>query len=258
MINYSDHDHTYYNEKKVIYDSPTLILKGLKQPFDSKAIAKAYAKKHGKTPSYWLKEWKKKKDTALDRGDKIHAEKEELSFGRGYEKVSGAIRPVFNGELYANRNLTDLPDGSYPELILYNNGWRIAGRADKVVIETIKGVRYVDIYDYKTNGRIDMLSYQDKSGKYKMMKAPVSHLMDTNFNHYSIQLSFYGYMLETHGFKVRNMQIIHIPHPIEVLGKSFQPPDQPYDMPYLKNEVLNILEKNNRKIRIYGREKTRL
>jgi hypothetical protein len=241
MIYHDPISHTYYDKTKLIYDSPTKILKSYKQPFNSKVIAKAYAKKHGKTPEYWLKEWKEKSTTALSRGTSIHNTKEEVTYGRGVEVINKSVKLVVNGALFETENLFDLPDGVYPELNIWNVGWRIAGRPDKFVIETIEGKRYIDIYDYKTNGKIDKVSYIDEKGVRKMMKAPLSHLMDANYVHYTLQLSMYAYILETYGFIPRHLEIIHIPHPIDFLGKPVQPADVLYPVPYLKDEVLTML-----------------
>ena len=39
------------------------------------------------------------------------------------------------------------------------------------------------------------------------MKGPFSHLPDSNFYHYTIQLGIYGWMLEQKGYKVRSLII---------------------------------------------------
>lgn len=247
MINYSDKHHVYFNDDNVIYDSPTKILKKYKQRFDAKTAAKHYAKRHGETPAYWQSEWKRKSQNALSRGHKIHAEREELAFGRGVERVAGQVKPVINGQLYNTINLYDLPDGIYPELPIWNDGWMVAGRPDKFVIETIDGERYIDMYDYKSNAEIKKIGWKDWSGEYKRMLDPISHLMDSTWTHYALQLSMYHYILETHGFIPRKTQVIHIPHPYDVLGIQIQPPDVIYKLPYLKKEVLMMLEHYNRK-----------
>jgi len=248
MINYADKHHIYFNNDNIIYDSPTKILKKYKKRFDAKTASIAYAKKFGKTPSYWREQWKQKSSAALDRGHKIHSEREEGSFGRGIERVDSGIKPVLNGYLHYKGSLSDLPDGIYPEFPVWNDGWMIAGRPDKFVIETIGDDRFVDIIDYKTNGKIDKISWQDYNGNYQHLLAPVQHLMDSKWVEYALQLSMYQYILETHGFKPRNRQLIHIPHPIELAGVVLeQPKDVIYPLPYLKDEVLAILNDHNKK-----------
>ena len=41
------------------------------------------------------------------------------------------------------------------------NEYQACGTADKVIIETINGIRYVSILDYKTSKTIDTESYYD-------------------------------------------------------------------------------------------------
>lgn len=247
MINYADQHHVYFNQENIIYDSPTKILKRYRERFDAKTRAKAYAKKYGKTPKYWLEQWKNKSTSALLRGHTIHSDREEGSFGRGIEKISGVIRPVHNGILYQPQNLENLPDGVYNEFPVWNDGWKIAGRPDKFVVETIEEKRFADIYDFKTNFKIDKVSYKDiKTGNYKYMLKPVEYLMDSKWIEYALQLSMYGYILETHGFIIRSLQLIHIPHPIDLMGLNVQPKDVIYPVPYLKPEVLKIFDHYNR------------
>lgn len=250
MISYADQHHVYFNERREIYDSPTKIIKKYRQRFDAKTASKAYAKKFDHTPKYWQEQWKEKGTVAIKRGNTIHSSKEQASFGLGNERVGGKIRPVVNGILYQPQNLYELPDGSYPEFPIWNDGYKIAGRPDKFIIETVGQDRFIDIYDYKTNGKIDKVSFQDRNGSYKMMLPPVQHLMNAKWQEYAIQLSMYMYILEAAGFIPRSMQLIHIPHPIDVVGVPVQPADVLYPLPYLKDEVLNILNHHNKKRKV--------
>jgi hypothetical protein len=246
MIFYNDEKHIYYNQDREIYDSPSKILRKYKQPFNTKEVAESYAKKHGETPEYWISKWKNKNETAIDRGHNIHNTKEVESNEAGIEKIGGAVRRVQNADLITITDLLQLPDGVYNEFNIWNHGRKIAGRPDKIVLETINSKRYASIYDFKTNGSIDKISYQYKNGNYKMLLGPVSHIMDSNWNHYSIQLSIYQWILEAAGFIPANRELIHIQHPVEFIVGTIQPPDTPYPVPYMKSEVLNILEDYNK------------
>jgi hypothetical protein len=107
----------------------------------------------------------------------------------------------------------DLPDGVYPELLLWHNKSMTSGTADRVIIETIGSERWVTIEDYKTNKEIKNYNYLDKrTGKpvvNKYMLAPFENLCNCNYWHYQIQLNIYGYMLEAFGFRIRGGSIIH-------------------------------------------------
>lgn len=259
MIYFEAGIHIYYNTDGWVYDSPSKVFSGYKNKFDAKAVSQNYARKHGQTPEYWQKEWDKERDKSLDRGTGIHQTKEDLMFGRGIDKFNGRVFDVYNSDLLQIKDLYSLPDGVYPEIPLWNHNYRISGKPDKLVIETIKVdgpiSRWAHLDDYKTNKAIHKTSYQDKrTGQYKMMLGPLSHLMDSNWIHYGLQMSFYQFMLAQAGFKVGERTLIHIPHPVEVtdllsgqVTGYHQPDDVIYKMPYMEKDILVTLADYNKK-----------
>lgn len=184
----------------------------------------------GKVVLEILGEWKDKKDKSIIKGNDYHAFKENQA------KVSGVCLNPYNNKEFKTvesthitvkgsveyrepifESLKDLEDGFHPELILWNNDYKLAGQADKVYIETIDGIRYAEIDDYKTNRKIDVTSF------FGNMLPPLSHLKDCNYNHYRLQISTYAWMLEQEGFTVRNTGFTHL--------------NKPYVFPYMKKEV---------------------
>ena len=152
-----------------------------------------------------LKEWDYEKNIACFNGSNFHEAKEagwlesEVHYDgvryKDWHKLG--IQDMGDG----NVNPKDLPDGVYSEMILWNTRYRVAGAADIVYIETIDGVRYIDIDDYKTNKKIEETSFLDRRyNRYKMMQVPLSNIMDCNKCHYELQLSTYAYYLECFGF----------------------------------------------------------
>lgn len=249
MIFFDSRSHIYYNTQGQVYDSPSKVFSHYKNKFDEIEASKAYANKHGKTPQYWRRKWKEVREASLERGTGIHESKEELMFGRGIEKYQGTIHTVHNSERLIINKLSDLPDGVWPEIPIWNDEYMISGKPDKLVIETLHTwdgkKRYAHIDDYKTNKSIDKISYwSPRTGEYKMMKDPLSHLMDCNWIHYALQMSFYQFIMEQAGFYVGNRVLIHIPHPIiDTHGKVLQQPDDVlYKIPYMKREILLTLD----------------
>ena len=59
------------------------------------------------------------------------------------------------------------------------------------------------------------------------MKYPLSSLDCCNYNHYSLQISSYAWLLEQAGYAVRNLSFTHI--------------NQPYEFEYMKDEVENMM-----------------
>lgn len=262
-------EHKYYNDKGTEYISVTQILGKYKQPFDARKVAEKYAGKHGNTPEYWMERWDTGRDEACDKGHVFHDHKEEILHGRGVDIVKRAVKMVRNQYLYpaSDESLYNLPDGVYAELQMWDDVWKLAGTADKVHIETMEpGKRFVDIDDHKTNKRIDTQSYQFSDGSFKMMQYPAAAMMDCNFTHYELQISFYAYMLERQGFIPRRLTFTHYPPPLEVTLLGEQEKDVTkrtdgitYHLKYRKKEVINILthyarhENSNRRASSSGR-----
>jgi hypothetical protein len=237
-VDYDDPSHRYFLGN-ITYRSATQIVDKFIPPFDAQLRARGMVEKYGQTVEYWLKEWKQVNATSLVRGDKIHSDKEELAHNRGFTHFRNKDFRVYNRALFeAHVPYIKLPDGCYPELKLWRHDYKIAGRSDKLIFDTIHGIRFAHIDDYKTNKKIEKESWQNIDGSYKMMLAPLGHLMDCNWVHYALQLSLYQFMLEYHGFSIGKRRIIHFPHPIEFLGT---PAPVTYELPYLRKEVLAML-----------------
>lgn len=136
-----------------------------------------------KTQLEILQEWKGEKDKSIIKGNEYHTFKENQAISSGvclnpfsdcnYPTVESTKITVKNKVEYREPTvdeLYDLVDGFHPELILWNNDYKLAGQADKVFIETINGVRYAEIDDYKTNKAIKKANFFGK------MLDPLGHL----------------------------------------------------------------------------------
>lgn len=251
-------DHEYYNDTNIRYQGVTSLVSLYKQPFDSVAISIRYAQKHGETPEYWQQRWAKGGEDACDRGHRFHAFKEEQLQGRGVDVIRRSVRMVRNQYLYpaAEKSLFNLPDGLYAELMMWDDGYRLAGTADKINIETIGNVRYVDIDDHKTNEKITTRGYEFSDGSHKMMLYPVQHLEDCKLTAYELQLSFYTFMLERQGFTPRNITFTHYPPIHGEIDVTKRTDGTVYKLKYRKREVVGILkhyianENRNRRVEI--------
>lgn len=241
-VDYDDATHTYRLKNK-IYRSATTIVSQFHVLFDTEERSQYMADRYGQTPEYWKKEWRHENKQSLTRGNGIHNEQEDFLYNRGFTSVTGPrIHRVYNLKEQEKRdrsiNISSLADGCYPELKLWRHDWRIAGRADKPTIETIHGIRYAHVEDYKTNKILRTEGYSDTRHPERMMLGPIDHLPDCEMIHYTLQLSIYQYILEYFGFKPGIRRIIHFPHPIEGLGT---PKSVVYELPYLREEVEAML-----------------
>ncbi len=189
-----------------------------------------------------LDSWKNKKDTASNKGNVYHRGREINAINAGYEfnafdlkeytlhlnellrayKIEEGAHSTreealiwgldFSDEkrVITDDPYNDLPDGFYPELIISDDEYKVAGTADRVFFETILGQRFVDIDDYKTNQDIPKKSFYVRGQGYKMMNYPVNHLMDCKHSYYNLQTSIYAYLLERKGFIVRKTGYHHL------------------------------------------------
>jgi hypothetical protein len=263
MNHFKPSTHQYIIQGKP-YKSFSSIIKLVEPEKDWDDIAAKYAKKHSTkkdplTVEDVKKQWAEKGRIARERGTLFHALKEE-------EDINSKDKPVYFSETINDikpiRNLETLEDGIYPELTLYNNEYQACGTADKVIIETINGVRYIDILDYKTSETIDEESYYDaRNQKFAMLANPLQSVMDCNFMKYSLQLSMYAFFLEKYNFTPRNLILIHLiineldlnkesKYKIEYEGKSFHVEHEiEYPVKYMKKEVKALLQYHKSKIK---------
>lgn len=147
-------------------------------------------------------------------GSKFHKEQEELSYSRGYE-INPFTEEKFNTislkKDYDNQSahdcLIDLEDGYYPELLVWDYSMpqsaTFVTQIDRCFIETLDGVRYVDVDDYKTNKK---RPYKSSSS---FLKAPLNTINDSSEDKYKLQVMFGAKLMQTHGFTPRYCSFTH-------------------------------------------------
>ncbi|MDG1314735.1 MAG: hypothetical protein P8P29_04310 [Flavobacteriaceae bacterium] len=211
----SDHWSAYSTLKEMIpedtfkrvskdysFCSPLLV-----EELKSRVILSEYKEKRRKL----VREWKISNRDSRYVGSKYHLEHEKLADILGFQTniITGAVAEVNSrvnrddcDNYSISNNLIDIKDGYYSEMLLWNDRFGLAGLADRVFVETVDNIRYVDIYDYKTNEKLD-----DSFMQYMLF--PVNNLPHSKMNLYMLQLSLYGWMLEQFGFVVRNLAIQH-------------------------------------------------
>ena len=181
-------------------------------------------------------EWAYNSAVGLYYGSKFHDAMERASLERGYEvnpwdgkKYETFVKPVRIGDNYSIcDNLYDLPDGFYPELLVFWLPLMIGGQADKVFIETIGSDRFIDIDDYKTGKKPKTFSTDN-------CLDPLGHLNASNHTKYNLQISGYAWMLEQHGFIPRKLAYTYV----KDYDKNKQ---ERTDLDYLKNEITTITD----------------
>lgn len=233
--------HYYTCKGKPVGISATRFIEQYTNEFDSQAIAEKVATRDGKTTQQVLDEWKAKNEWSCLKGSKSHEFAQSLWSGELYQED---IKQATEGQKTALESIKQQAKQFYEdfkdrlehladEFVVGSEEYSIASAIDHLFINKLTGE--LVLVDYKTNTDIH------KNERYaKKMKVPLHHLKDTTLNHYYIQLSIYKYLVEKYtGLKVSEMFIVW-----------FSEENENYkiiDVPYLKDEVIKILENRRNK-----------
>jgi ATP-dependent exoDNAse (exonuclease V) beta subunit len=257
-----NHKYESVDSSEVIeWTSVTSFISKYKKPFDAQTVAEKSSKSkkskwYGMSVQDILQAWENESTRAIDQGNWYHNQREadllQLNTIERHGCILPIIRPLITDDIkYAPPQ--KLQEGMYPEHFVYLKSAGICGQSD--LVEVAKGE--VNITDYKTNKEIKKESYVNWEGVSQKMLMPVSHLDDCNFWHYALQLSTYMYIILKHNPKLRpgKITIHHVlfytdgtdkfGNPITKLDDQGEPLVKkivPYDLPYLKAEVINLIK----------------
>lgn len=223
--------HKYYRNGQLL-PSVSEVTHKFKPEFDVEKTAKKYSEKHGRTPEYWMDQWKFTNLKATTTGTLVHEYGEGmfwLRLGRP-DKLPESVRTKYiqdKGWLIPTRPKEDavlkfhkeMSQFDYPVLAetkVYNNFNPKAAPMRTSYCGTFDILYYRDnqidpkssgyiIKDYKTNREL----YSDFSRSHgKMCLAPFGELPDEAFSMYTLQLSCYQIPLEDLGLNIVGREII--------------------------------------------------
>lgn len=228
------------------YVSATQLLKEVSEPFDTEKHSAAVVYKRGMDAAYWKAQWLQKSINALIKGHAFHEAQEMMSLAAGIEVRTGRIVRVQNQNIMEEftEDYIYWPDGVYNELLLWNEEFMVAGKADRIILSTLPdGRRQADVEDYKTNERIRRKSYYDSETGYKMLLHPLEHIMDCDYWKYTLQMSIYQWLLEMMGFVPGTRTLLHYPPlPVDMETYPGERASLPTidKVPYLSREVFTL------------------
>ena len=182
-------------------------------------------KYYGMTKEEILADWDNNRDRAATAGTKMHYDIE--CYFNGLNVVNDSVE--FGYFMQFRKD--------FPDLIPYRTEWmvyyeelKLSGSID-MVFENPDGT--LQIYDWK---RCQEIKHEDPYGKYATTSC-ISHLPDTNFWHYALQLNVYKTILE-HKYekKVTGLYLVCI-HP-ENVYKNYQR----IEVPVLENEMKDLIQ----------------
>lgn len=247
--------------ERIDWVSVTKFVSMFKTPFDPisqsiKSSQNPKSKWYGIPPEEIQAHWSQETERAITAGTFYHDQREsdliECETITRLGRAIPIIKPIYLDDV-KHAPIQRLTEGIYPEHFVYLKSAGICGQSDRV--EVIKDT--VEIVDYKTNKEIKKQSFKSWEGISKKMIGPCAHLDDCNFNHYSLQLSAYMYMILKHNprYKPGKMMLHHVifektgedkfGNPILKRNDKNEPIVKtvvPYDVPYLKTEVINMIK----------------
>ena len=231
-IKFEEKGHIYTINGKRGYTSVTTWIKQFFKKFDADKIINNMMKSanwntskyYGMSPEEIKLLWNNNGDNAAKLGTDMHKMFEDYYNGINVNG-SGIEFEYFQNFIKDNGEL--LPFRS--EWLIYDEDLKLSGSVDMLFMNE-DGT--LSIYDWKRCKSLEkFVSYN------QFALEPISHIPDTNFWHYSIQLNTYKLIIERkYGYKVKDMYLICI-HP-------------ELDTNYQKHEVLSmdmsVLIKNNK------------
>lgn len=260
-VKFQEKNHKYESTDgaNIKWVSATSLISQFKEPFDADASAKKSSKNknskwYGLPPEEIKAVWENISKQAQNLGTWYHNEREKLLCELDTIEREGqalpVIRPVFEGgEKLAPEQ--KLQNGIYPEHFVYLKSVGVCGQSD--LVEIVNNT--VHITDYKTNNELKVSGYKNWDGVSKKLLSPINHLDDCHMNHYALQLSIYMYIIIKHNPNLRpgKLTIHHIifeelgkdkyGYGIKALDGEGNPIVKeiiPYDLPYLRSEVVAI------------------
>ena len=200
-LNEADHKYELRGSEHIEFKSVTTCISEYFKEFDKVKIATNLKQRSPKYRHLTIEEIIDSWDKSAQFGTDVHKEIEDYINHRKkptIDRSSMAIKWLNN---YLMKSDFDL----FSETIVYCEKLKLAGTIDLLLYDKINNI--YSIIDWKTSKKIDTVGYRNKTGN----KPETEDLLDTNFNHYSLQLSLYRYLLEkNYSIKIKDQIIVHI------------------------------------------------
>tara|TARA_B100001057_G_scaffold313006_1_gene313129 strand:+ start:5033 stop:5746 length:714 start_codon:yes stop_codon:yes gene_type:complete len=200
-LDQKNHRYILAENPEFDFQSVTEFIHHFFEKFDKIGVAQKLIntnpKYSGKTIEQVIKDWSK----GAERGTIVHNELEMfIKKNQAPEHKMSIMGANWIKEKQKNPHNT-----FYSEVIVFSKELGIAGTIDVLVYNSEQDMYH--LVDWKTNKRIDKNSFRKKKGILESSK----HLDDCNFNHYSLQLTFYRYILERYyGLEIGSQTLFHL------------------------------------------------
>lgn len=221
-LNEADHRYFLVDDPDADFVSCTTFIEYFFKKFDAIGIANKLTSTHpnymGMPPQELVKTW----ESSSLIGTQVHKEIDDhIKFGTYPLHSKSKLGVDWFRSLDFDRYEI------FSETMIYSKEINIAGTVDLVLRD--KETDTIDIYDWKTSKAIEKTSFGGRVGSTPATQT----LLDCNFNHYSLQLSLYRYLLENfYGLKVETLTLLHL-NSTSVIQ---------YKCPYMKDTIAEMLK----------------
>ena len=205
-ITFEEESHSYIDDRGEFYRSFTTLIHDYFPQFDAAGTAARIARKRGKSAEELVREWNENSENACRYGTRVHENCEFRMKGmpQPNQPENEQEEAVF---AYAEQ-VVDYLKERYSfiaaEKILFSPRCLVAGTVDLMMSEG----NTLWIIDYKTNKKI-------KTNGFGMGFHPLEHLVNCNFEHYSMQLSLAEVVAKTERYipinTVCRRALVHFP-----------------------------------------------
>jgi len=197
------HRYQLKSNKEINFKSVTQLIDAQFKPFDKLKIARKLVSNFQKYKNHSVESLIKEWDYSRDRGSYIHKELQDY--------IEDGIRPRSNrglaGAKWFKKQSTKFGDKVFPEVIIYDESLKIAGSVDLLIFNSRLNECY--LFDWKTNKKIDYEGFRGQKGLTKASRT----LDDCKYNKYSLQTSFYKYLLENKfNIPIKKTFLVHLTH----------------------------------------------
>lgn len=231
-------DHHYEKDKKKIGISVTTLIEEYTEEFDAEEEAKSQARKYNRNKEDILNEWKYKNEFACRKGSTCHEYVQSLWTGEHWSYDNFDFSGKYNDAVCKIKNQADQFFEDYKDKMIHIRAEQIVGSEEYDIAGSVDGLfinketNQLILVDYKTNTYI---TGYNKDPYLKFFKPPLQDMIDDKLNHYKLQLSIYKYLIEKYTDLIIDKLVIIYTSEI---NKSYEI----IEIPYLKEEVENILE----------------
>ena len=226
---------------EVKYTSGTAFSKPFFKEFDPTGeITKRCAAKEGLTVEALKAKWQAKANESCRLGTRMHETIEDVLQKNKFRNIAEneEEQKRFTNAIAIAKKFNESLDILGIEKIVFDVDLALAGTID-LFGKSKKNGNYI-IIDHKSNADLGL------ENKYKSFALdPISHVPDTNFGHYQIQLNLYQYLLKYGGYVPKDAQFkMYLNHVTSEHAKLIEVPDRQNEIKDMMIEYLLKYKKN--------------